>query len=99
MKLQTFGEPVAVLVGLGFVRPVVNVMAAYQMMSEWPTARSDLSALNGLKVCRDALNGTASVSEARQAFIEFAAKSGILMEAVDAKIQPSGAHRHTDRPN
>lgn len=92
MNSQSFGEPVAVVVGLGFVRKIPSVMAAYQITAEWPGGVSRAVRQRTLMVCRGVLNGIGSVESAREAFIEFAEEAGILFDEADqgiAAFEPS----------
>lgn len=80
MHAQTFEKPVSVLIGLGFIRTVSTVMAAYEMVAEWPASPRSRTHLNALGACRGALNGECKAEEARSAFLRFAEQAGILME-------------------
>ncbi|WP_312796648.1 DUF982 domain-containing protein [Tianweitania sp.] len=80
MNAQTFDKPVAVLIGLGFVRNVPTVMAAYEMVAEWPASPRSLPQVKALNACRAALNGEGRAEDAHLAFLDFAEHTGILME-------------------
>jgi hypothetical protein len=80
MNAQTFDKPVSVLIGLGFVCSVPTVMAAYEMVAEWPASPRSLPQLNALSACRAALNGQCRAEDAHAAFVNFAEHTGILME-------------------
>lgn len=92
MSAQTFDQPISVLVGLGFVRTVSTVMAAYQIVSEWSASPRSLAQVAALSACRAALNGEGKVEDAHAAFLDFAGHAGILMDdpaPVPALAQPS----------
>lgn len=86
MSALKFAEPVSVLVGLGFSREIANVMSAYEVVSEWPSSHRGPSQLHAMRACRSALNGEIDAEEAREAFVEFAEHSGILVEEPSAMV-------------
>jgi len=79
MNAQTFKQPVSVLVGLGFARTIPNVMAAYQLVAEWPASPRSTVHLAALDACRACLKGEGKMEDARLAFLDFADRTGILM--------------------
>ncbi|MBS9719411.1 DUF982 domain-containing protein [Tianweitania sp. BSSL-BM11] len=86
MNAQSFDKPVAVLVGLGFVRVVPTVMAAYEMVAEWPASPRSLPHAAALDACRAALNGEGKPEDAHAAFLRFAEHTGILMDDTAAML-------------
>lgn len=80
MNAQTFEKPISVLVGLGFSCTVPTVMAAYEMVAEWPASPRSLVQIAALSACRAALKGEGKAEDARSAFIDFAEHAGILMD-------------------
>jgi hypothetical protein len=96
MNGQTFEKPISVLIGLGFIRTVPNVMAAYELVAEWPASPRSSMQIGALRACRAALNGQCTAEDARTAFLCFADHAGILMEdpapliAGEAKAQTRG---------
>lgn len=80
MNAQTFDKPVSVLIGLGFIRTVPTVMAAYELVAEWPGSPRSLVQMAALSACRAALNGESRAENARKAFLDFAEHAGILMD-------------------
>ena len=86
MNAQTFDKPVSVLIGLGFVRSVPTVMAAYELVAEWPASPRSLAHVKALGACRAALNGECRAEDARTAFLDFAEHTGILIEDAAAML-------------
>jgi hypothetical protein len=65
------------------LRNVHSVAAAAAMLlgARWPTARRGPAYAEGLRVCRDALEGKRTAEAARRAFIAAAQEAGILVRA------------------
>ncbi len=78
MDYAVFDEPVAVVVGLGFVKHLNNAMDAYTFLNEWPVHQAKSAHALALKVCRAAICGDADCETARSAFVEFARNSHLL---------------------
>lgn len=91
MHHHAFEEPVAVLIGLGFVREIGDVWEAYTFLNEWqPCARRKLSHAEALKACRAALSDAGVVETARSHFVEFARGNHLLgPEPVPAMYSPA----------
>lgn len=78
MNHTTFEEPVAVVVGLGFVKHINTAMDAYTFLNEWPVHHTKSAYALALKVCRAAISGDADGETARTAFLEFARSNHLL---------------------
>ncbi len=90
MRHHAFEEPVAVLIGLGFVREITDVWEAYTFLNEWqPCASRKADHAAALKACRAALSDEGGVETARSHFIAFAGSNHLLAPAlVPAMISP-----------
>jgi hypothetical protein len=79
MDNYAFEEPVAVIVGLGFVREVGDAMQAFTFLNEWqPFASKKASHAMALKACKAALCGEVDAETARSVFAEFARSNHLL---------------------
>jgi hypothetical protein len=88
MSAPDFDEPVAVLLGLGFARSVANVMTAYQIVADWPSVQPRKEQVLALEACRAVLKGEGDVVVARQAFVDFAERAGILLGDAPIPVAP-----------
>ncbi|MDX8520701.1 DUF982 domain-containing protein [Mesorhizobium dulcispinae] len=80
MPLRT---PVAIAVGAGFKREIASLGAMQNFLKEWPEAmRGDCHAA-AMQACEAAWAGGIKLGAARQAFLAFAEKAGILWTGVD----------------
>ena len=86
MDNNTFEEPVTVLLGLGFPRPVKTVAEAHALLAEWPHGQRGAAHEMALKACRAALGGSVEGDIARRAFVAFARGCGILVPDNDAIV-------------
>ena len=93
MNAQTFKQPVSVLVGLGFARTIPNVMAAYQLVAEWPVSPRSAVHLAALDACRACLKGEGKMEDARAAFLDFADRTGILVTDTTPVVRPQTSPR------
>ncbi|WP_245426151.1 DUF982 domain-containing protein [Mesorhizobium sp. WSM3862] len=75
--------PVAIAVGAGFKREIASLAAMQNFLKEWPPEmRGDCYAA-AVQTCEAARTGERKLGEARQAFVAFAQKAGILWTGVD----------------
>ncbi|CDX20785.1 conserved hypothetical protein [Mesorhizobium sp. ORS 3324] len=101
MPLRT---PVAIAVGAGFKREIASLAAMQNFLKEWPPALRGDCYCAALRACESARTGEMQLGQARQAFLAFAEKAGILWTGVDpvtalreAKIR-RGTIRRASRP-
>ena len=73
-----FPHPVSIFVGLGFPREVHDVLEAYKLLNEWPTAGRGPAHLLALHTCAAVLGGNGTGADAWKAFQAFAVDRGIL---------------------
>ena len=75
-----FASPIVVLVGMGFPLEIRSVMDALRYLDGQPAVLRDeaFEATHG--ACRDALNGKATVAEARDVLCALARRRGVLVE-------------------
>lgn len=92
MLAQPFEKPIRVLVGLGFPRQLNTVVDAYQFAMEWCGNSPEQRA--AIRACKAALSGDVDAETARDIFMAFARKKGILVQ--DGEIPPAGV---TSRPS
>lgn len=83
MDHTEFDEPVAVVVGLGFVKQINTAMDAFTFLNEWPVHQAKSAHAVALNVCRAAICGDADSETARSVFVEFALRNHLL--AADVK--------------
>ena len=91
MKDLKFDRPVSIFVGLGFPREITTVLDAYDVLIEW-NGIPDLDHAGAIEVCRKALSGKRSGSDARKAFEWFASNKGVLAEDAYGRIADNLAH-------
>lgn len=77
MNSKRFAQPVSIFVGLGFPRDIETASEAFQVLIEWPGARSPTHTM-ALNVCRAAATGDVEAATARLAFEAFARARGVL---------------------
>jgi hypothetical protein len=75
-----FASPVPVIVGMGFPLEIHSVLDAIRYLDEQPAMWRDEAFDAAYEVCRDALNGTADVSEARDVLCALARRRGVLVD-------------------
>jgi hypothetical protein len=78
----SFASPIVVLVGMGFPLEIRGVMDALRYLDEQPALHRDEAFHATYDACRDALSGTASVSEACDVLCALARRRGVLVEDV-----------------
>ena len=74
-----FESPVCVSIGDSTRREVKSVHGASEVMIDWPHARRGPFYQSALEVVNAALEGSATVGEAREAFADLCAHAGILV--------------------
>lgn len=99
MDNNTFEEPVTVLRGLGFPRPVRTVAEAHALLAEWPHSQRGPAHEMALKACRAALGGLVDAQTARGAFAAFARGNGILMPDNEAVVAARSRAAPAQRPH
>ncbi|MBL8579333.1 MAG: DUF982 domain-containing protein [Mesorhizobium sp.] len=82
-----FASPVVVIVGMGFPLEIRSVIGALRYLDEQPAMLRDEAFHATYGACRDALDGTASVAEARDVLCALARRRGMLVE--DGWTQPA----------
>lgn len=81
MTKHYFDTPIRVQAGdRNTLRDVRSVEGACEVLIDWPHARRGPYYQAALDVVNAALEGTASVAEARDAFMDLCAHAGILVE-------------------
>lgn len=75
-----FAAPVVVIVGMGFPLKIRSVLDALRYLDEQPGLLRDEAFDATYAACRDALDGTASVAEARDVLCALARRRGTLVE-------------------
>ncbi len=75
-----FATPVVVIVGMGFPLEIRSVLDALRYLDEQPALFRDEAFHATYGACRDALDGTASVAEARDVLCALARRRGVLVE-------------------
>lgn len=84
-----FASPLVVLVGMGFPLEIRGVMDAVRYMDGLPAQSRDEAFHATYGACRDALEGKASVGEARDVFCALARRRSVLVE--DMWTRPASA--------
>jgi len=74
---------VAIAVGAGFKREIASLSAMQNFLKEWPQAMRGDCYVAAAQACEAAWTGERKLEEARQAFLSFAEKAGILWTGVD----------------
>lgn len=80
-----FASPIVVLVGMGFPLELRSVMDALRYLDGQPALLRDEAFQATYGACRDALDRTASVAEARDVFCALARRRGVLIEEIWAQ--------------
>lgn len=75
-----FSSPLVVIVGMGFPLEIRSVIGALRYLDEQPSMLRDEAFHATYGACRDALDGTASVAEARDVLCALARRRGVLFE-------------------
>ncbi|GLS38516.1 hypothetical protein GCM10010869_41110 [Mesorhizobium tianshanense] len=84
MKAEDLSTPVFVKRGTYIVHEIASLADAIDFLDEWPEDRRDLIHETALRACHDAHDGHKPVSAARNAFIGFAKRAGILEDPTSA---------------
>ncbi|CDX43273.1 conserved hypothetical protein [Mesorhizobium sp. ORS 3359] len=71
------------------MQEVAGLAEAIDFLSEWPEDRRDVVHETALRVCCEAHDKQKSVSVARNAFLGFATRAGILENVACAQQQPA----------
>ncbi len=87
----SFSSPITVLVGLGFPLEIRGVMDVLRYLDGQPGQLRDEAFHATYSVCRDVLEGKASVSEARDVFCALARRRGVLLEDIHMQPAPTTA--------
>lgn len=80
MLHTAFSSPLVILVGMGFPLEIRGVMDALRYLDGQPALLRDEAFEATYGACRDALNGKASVAEARDVLCALARRRGVLVE-------------------
>ncbi|UCI06413.1 DUF982 domain-containing protein [Mesorhizobium sp. B1-1-8] len=75
--------PVAIAVGAGFKREIASLTAMQNFLKEWAAGNAREKRRAAMRACEAARAGQMELDEARQAFLGFAEKAGILWTGVD----------------
>jgi hypothetical protein len=81
----SFASPVTVLVGMGFPLEMRSLLDALRYLDEQPAMSRDEAFHAAYGACRDALDGKASVAEARDMICALARRRGVLLEGTWAR--------------
>lgn len=77
---SAFASPIIVLVGMGLPLEIRGVMDALRYLDGQPALLRDAAFEATYGACRDALEGKATVAEARDVFCALARRRGVLVE-------------------
>jgi hypothetical protein len=93
MNLTAFSSPVFIKHGSYLVQEIVDLAAAIEFLEEWPEDRRSLIHETALRACYQANDGRKPMGVARDAFVGFAKRAGILEdpEAVTPWIAASNS--------
>ena len=86
-----FASPIVVLVGMGFPLEIRSVMDAVRYLDGQPVPLRDEAFEATYGACREALNGKASVAEARDVLCALARRRGVLVEEMSPQPAPVAA--------
>ncbi|WP_394889814.1 DUF982 domain-containing protein [Mesorhizobium sp. AaZ16] len=78
MNVTAFRSPVFIKQGSYLVQEIVDLAGAIDFLEEWPEARRSLIHETALRACYQAHDGRKPMSVARDAFVGFAKRAGIL---------------------
>ncbi|NGO56057.1 DUF982 domain-containing protein [Allomesorhizobium camelthorni] len=94
MNVTAFSNPVFVKRGSSYlVQEIVDLKGAIEFLEEWPEGRRSLIHETALRACYQAYGGLKPLGVARDAFVGFAKRAGILedLEAVTPWIAASNS--------
>jgi hypothetical protein len=80
MNITAFSSPVFVKSGAYLVQEIADLEDAVDFLEEWPEDRRSLIHETALRACYQAHGGLKPMSVARDAFVGFAKRAGILEE-------------------
>lgn len=81
MSHTLFSRPVRIFVGLGMPRNIDSAFQAYAFLSELPKDGRELRAAR--EACLAAINGLGDVERARQAFVDYAERTMMLVDDIE----------------
>jgi hypothetical protein len=84
MNAEVFSSPIFVKRGTYIVQEIASLADAIDFLDECPQDRKDLIHETALRACHDAHDGHKPVSAARNAFLGFAKRAGILEDPTAA---------------
>lgn len=93
MSYRLFETPVFIKGGEHLIQEITGLEDAIDVLKEWPEERRDIIYETVLRACRGALDGQRPVEVARNAFVGFARRVGILEDSgsVAAWMRRTGA--------
>lgn len=86
-----FASPIVILVGMGFPLEIKGVPDTVRYMDGLPAQSRDEAFHATYGACRDALEGRASVGEARDVFCALARRRGVLVEEMWTRPAAAGS--------
>lgn len=78
MNFAAFSSPVFIKHGSNLVQEIVDLAGAIEFLEEWPEDRRNLIHETALRACFQAHDGRQPMGIARDAFVGFAKRAGIL---------------------
>lgn len=97
MERTIFHSPVRLFVGLGMPQDIGTPFQAYTFLRDMPRDRHHQLHAAACAACLAASNRQASTSAARDAFVAYAAKAGILAPEMDDTVALTGASEPLSR--
>lgn len=88
MLETAFASPIVVLVGMGFPLEIRGVMDALRYLDGQPVSLRDEAFYATYDACRDALDSTVSVAEARDVLCALARRRGVFVEGGEPEELP-----------
>ncbi|MEI9414610.1 DUF982 domain-containing protein [Mesorhizobium sp. Cs1299R1N1] len=92
MNADVFSSSIFVKRATHIVQEIASLADAIEFLDEWPEVRRDLIHETALRVCYDAHDGHKPVSTARNAFVGFSERAGILVDSTPAMKSIASAH-------
>ena len=96
MTSTMFQAPVSVVVGLGLAHEIRSLDEMHEFLVEWTTSRRGPAHAVALEVCDAVRTGQLSVGYARNALVDFAKASHILLDDIDPRPQMAPCPPKTD---
>ncbi|MGX9148012.1 DUF982 domain-containing protein [Mesorhizobium sp. 128a] len=84
MNAEGFSSPIFVTRAPYMVQEIASLADAIEFLIEWPGDRRDLIHETALRVCYDAHDARKPLSAARNAFLGFSERAGILVDPASA---------------